>query len=174
MMEIYDRNYEGAIKLLSSEARELLSSTQDRVVPRAQLYAQVYSLMGRGDLARAYWDSARVFLSPRVQAKPDDPRLRTALGIAYAGLGRKEEAIREGLKAVEIMPIEKEAFKGYHHAWELTRIYIAVGEYDVAVARLEDLLSIPGQLTVAWLRMDPVFDPLRSNPRFQRLVGGRK
>jgi TolB-like protein/Flp pilus assembly protein TadD len=174
MMEIYDRKYQEAINLLSSEAREVINSDQTRVVPRAQLYAQVYGLMGRHDLARAYSDSARILLSRKVQEAPDDPRLRTALGIAYAGLGRKQEAIREGLKAVELVPINKEVFKGYHHAWELTRIYIAVGEYDIAIGRLEYLLSVPGQLTAAWLRMDPGFDPLRSHPRFQRLVGRSK
>lgn len=170
MIEIYDRKYQEAIHLLSSEAREVINSDQFRVIPRAQLYAQVYGLMGRHDLERAYADSARILLSRKVQEAPDDPRLRTALGIAYAGLGRKQEAIQEGLKAVELVPISKEVFKGYHHAWELTRIYIAVGEYDIAVDRLEYLLSVPGQLTAAWLRMDPVFDPLRSHPRFQRLV----
>jgi tetratricopeptide (TPR) repeat protein len=174
MMEIYDRRYEEAIRLLSSHAPEVVASTQDRLVPRAQLYAQAYQLNGRRELAMAYYDSARIFLSKEIQAKPDDPRLRSALGIAYAGLGRKQEAIREGLKAVELIPIEKEAFKGYHHAWELSRIYVAVGEYDSALSRLEYLLSIPGQLTAAWLRMDPVFDPLRGRPRFQRLVSRSK
>jgi serine/threonine-protein kinase len=174
MVEIYDRHYGEAIKVLSSDARELLSATQDRVVPRAQLYAQVYELIGRRELARAYYDSARIFLAKEVQAKPDDPRLRSALGIAYAGLGRKQEAIKQGLQALELMPISREAFKGYHHTWELARIYIMVGEHDLAVDRLEYLLSIPGQLTTAWLRMDPVFDPLRGDPRFQRLVGRSK
>jgi serine/threonine-protein kinase len=172
-MEIYDRRFEEAIKLLSSYAREVVSSTQDRLVPRAQLYAEVYELMGRRDQARAYHDSARIFLSREIQARPDDPRLRSALGIAYAGLGRRQEAIKEGLKAVDLIPIEKESFKGYHHAWDLTRIYIAVGEYDTAIPRLEYLLSIPGQLTTAWLRMDPVFYALRGHPRFQRLVPDR-
>lgn len=170
MIEIYDRKYQEAVRLLSSEAPEIVNSDQFRVIPRAQLYAQVYGLIGRHDLERAYYDSALTLLSQKVRETPDDPRLRTALGIAYAGLGRKQEAIREGLKAVELMPISKEVFKGYHHAWELTRIYIAVGESDIAVDRLEYLLSVPGQLTAAWLRMDPVFDPLRGNPRFQRLV----
>jgi TolB-like protein/DNA-binding SARP family transcriptional activator/Flp pilus assembly protein TadD len=170
MMDIYDRHYEDAIKLLSSEAREVVSSAQDRVIPRAQLYAQAYQLLGRPELARVYYDSARTLLAREIRTMPEDPRLHSALGIAYAGLGRKPEAIGEGLKAVELIPISKEAYKGYHHLWELARIYTMVGEYDLAVDRLEFLLSIPGQLTAAWLRMDPVFDPLRSHPRFQRLV----
>jgi len=171
LMDIFDRRYDTALALLASEAPEIVVADQFRVVPRAQLYALVYSLTRHPDLARAYFDSARSILYKKVQADPDDPRLRTALGIAYAGLGRKQEAIQEGLKAVELVPISKEAFKGYHHAWEVARIYTMVGEYDVAIDRLEYLLSIPGQLTPAWLRMDPVWDPLRSHPRFQKLVG---
>lgn len=171
LMEIFDRRYETALALLSSEAPEIVVADDQRVVPRAQHYAFVYGLMRRPGLARAYYDSAQRLLVRRVQHDPTDPRLRTALGIAYAGLGRKQEAIEEGLKAVELLPIGREAFRGYHHEWELTRIYTMVGEYDIAIRKLEHLLSIPGPLTAAWLRMDPVFDPLRSHPRFQRLVG---
>jgi len=172
LMDIFDRSYDKALALLASDAPEIVVADQFRVVPRAQLYAFIYSLTDHPALARAYSDSARSILYKKVQADPDDPRLRTALGIAYAGLGRKQEAIQEGLKAVELMPISREAFKGYHHAWEQARIYTMVGEYDVAIDRLAYLLSIPGQLTPAWLRMDPVWDPLRSHPRFQKLVGG--
>src|SRR5215208_1379921 len=171
LMEIFDRRYEQALALLSSEAPEIVVADHFRVVPRAQLYALIYGLTHRPDLARAYFDSCRLILSKRVQDDPDDPRLRTALGIAYAGVGRKSEAIQEGLKAVELMPISRDAFKGYHREWELARIYTMVGEHGLAISRVEHLLSIPGQLTAGWLRMDPVWDPLRTQPRFQKLVG---
>ena len=171
LMEVFDRRYDTALALLSSQAPEIVVADGQRVVPRAQHYAFVYGLMRRPDLAQAYYDSAQRILVRRVQHDPTDPRLRTALGIAYAGLGRKREAIAEGLKAVELMPISRDAVRGYHHEWELTRIYTMVGEHDLAISKLEHLLSIPGQLSPAWLRMDPVFDPLRNHPRFQKLVG---
>ncbi len=126
--------------------------------------------MRRHDLERTYYDSARSFVYKKVQDRPDDPRLHSALGIAYAGLGRRLEAIREGQTAVELMPVGKEAYRGYYRGWDLARIYTMVGEYDAAVAQLEQLLSIPGQLTVRWLRIDPTWDPLRSHPRFQKLL----
>lgn len=74
------------------------------------------------------------------------------------------------LKAIEIVPISKELMKDYHTEWEVARIYTMVGEHGLAIGRLEYLLSIPGHLSKAYIRMDPVWDPLRSNPRFQRLV----
>jgi serine/threonine-protein kinase len=92
------------------------------------------------------------------------------LGIAYAGLGRKGEAIQEGQKAVELLPAATEAIRGYHRAWDLARIYTMVGEFDAAIDQLQRLLSIPGVLTPAWLRSDPTWDPLRGHARFQKLV----
>jgi serine/threonine-protein kinase len=169
LVEVFDGRYEEVIGLLSSGAPEVIAD-QFRFVPRAQLYAQVYGLMQRHDLERAYYDSARSFVSRKVQERPEDPRLRSALGIAYAGLGRKREAIQQGEKAVELLPISKEAYQGYYRAWDLARIYAMVGEHDAAVERLEHLLAIPGNLTAAWLRIDPTWDPLRGHPRFQRLV----
>ena len=57
---------------------------------------------------------------------------------------------------------------------DLARVYTMVGEYDAAIDRLEQLLSIPGHLTTAWLRVDPTWDPLRGNSRFQRLLAGAR
>jgi serine/threonine-protein kinase len=168
-VEILDRKAAEAIKQLSS-APEILLSDQFRFVPRAQLLAQAYGLVHRRGLERAHYDSARSLVSMKLQDQPDDARLHSALGIAYAGLNRKQEAVQEGRIAVELLPISKEAQPGYDRERDLARIYTMVGQYDAAVDRLEYLLSISGDLTSAWLRIDPVWDPLRSHPRFRRLV----
>ena len=173
LVEVFDRRYQAALDVLSSMAPEVFQD-QNRFVPRTELYAEVYGLMGYRELARVYYDSARNVVAGKLREHPDDPRLHSALGIAWAGLGRKDDAIAAGRKAVELLPVTKEAFRGYRHEHDLARIYTMVGEYDTAVSRLEYLLSIPGWLTPAWLRIDPAWDPLRRNPRFQRLVAAEK
>ena len=94
------------------------------------------------------------------------------LGVALAYLGRKDEAIREGQRGVELMPISRNAFTGPYNQHQLARIYILVGEPDKALDQLEPLLKIPYYLSPGWLRIDPTFDPLRKHPRFQKLVEG--
>lgn len=168
-VELLDRRYQAAIDVLASRYPEVFAD-QNKIVPRSLLYAQIYGLMQRPDLERTYYDSARTFVLRRLDEHPDDPRLRAALGIAYAGLGRKSEAIEQGRRGVELLPVSREAFRGYRLEWDLAQIYAMVGEHDLAVQRLEYLLSIPGWLTPAWLRIDPAWDPLRGHPRFQRLV----
>jgi TolB-like protein/DNA-binding SARP family transcriptional activator/Flp pilus assembly protein TadD len=168
-VDVLDRRYQAALGHLSSGFPEVIS-WHFRFIPRAQLYADVYALMQRHDLARAYYDSARVTVHNRLQSQPDDPRLHRALGIAYAGLGRTREAIEEGRKGVELLPISKEAERGYYGEWDLARIYTMVGEHDAALDRLEYLLSIPGELTPAWLHIDPTWDPLRGHTKFQKLL----
>ena len=168
-VDMFDRRFGETITRLSTTAPEVFEDP-NRFIPRSQLYAEVYGLMQRHDLERAYYDSARSLVAGQVRERPDDPRLHSALGIAYAGLGRRREAIEEGQKAVQLLPISKEALRGYHRAVDLARIYAMVGERDAAVERLEYLLSIPGPLSAAWLRVDPTWDPLRSDPRFQRLL----
>jgi len=172
LAEMVDRRYRETIDLLASRAPEVIED-QHRFIPRAQLYAEVYGLLQRHDLERAYYDSARTFLATKVRERPEDPRLHSALGIACAGLGRRQEAIEEGRRGVELLPISVEAMRGYFRVMDLARIYAMVGEHDSAVARLQYLLSIPGHLTVARLRTDPAWDPLRGHPRFQRLVRRR-
>lgn len=169
LVDIFDRRYDLALGRLSSSAPDFIAD-QFRFIPRAQLYAEIHGLMQRPDLARAYYDSARAVILRKLQQSPDDPRIHSALGIAYAGLGRKQEAIEEAEKGVAILPDSKDAYRVYYRRWDAARVYAMVGERDAAIDRLEYLLSIPGNLTVAWLRIDPTWDPLRSHPRFQRIL----
>src|SRR5437016_7447717 len=171
-LDILDRRYDAALRL-STTAGEVIED-QFQFLPRVQLQAQIEGLLQRRDVDAASYDSAQGDVSRKLREQPDDPRLHSALGIAYAGLGRTREAIQEGEKAVELLPVSKEAYRGYYRAVDLARIYAMVGERDAAVAQLERLLSIPGHLTGEWLRIDPTWDPLRDHPRFQRLVGGEK
>ena len=81
-----------------------------------------------------------------------------------------EEAIKAGEKGVELLPVSKEAWAGTYRVMDLAQIYAMTGEYDAAIDQIEYLLSIPGELTIPLLRIDPKWDPLRDHPRFQKLV----
>ncbi|MFQ5890734.1 MAG: tetratricopeptide repeat protein [Gemmatimonadota bacterium] len=164
-----DRDVERALASLAVSPDPVWKG-QFEYKPRALAYAEAYALAGDGPRARAYYDSARVALESLIASDPEDPRYHGALGIAYAGLGRAEEAIREGELAAELMPVEKEAWRGSFRLGQLARIYGMVGRPGEAIDILERLLSIPGDLSVAMLRLDPAWDPLRDDPRFQQLI----
>jgi len=165
----FDGRFQEAIARLDSLAEETLE-TQFWFVPKSLLAAQVYSWMNQPETARAYYETAQARLERKLQEMPDDHRAHSSLGIAYAGLGRKEDAIREGKLAVELMPVTKEAWKGVLRVEDLARVYAMVGEQDAAIDRIDYLLSIPGELSVNLLRVDPTWDPLRDHPRFQALL----
>jgi eukaryotic-like serine/threonine-protein kinase len=132
--------------------------------------AQLYHL--RGDRVRTaiYADSARIALEEQSRAAPDDAQRHAFLGLALAYMGRKAEAVREGQRGVDLLPISRDSSNGPYYQLQLARIYLVVGEPEKALDQLEPLLRIPYYLSPGWLRIDPTFDPLRSNPRFQKLV----
>ena len=102
---------------------------------------------------------------------PEDAQIRAVLGLSLAYLGRKAEAIREAERAVELLPISRDAHFGPYVQHQLVRVYILTGENEKALDTLEPLLKIPYHLTPGWLEIDPNFDPLRQNPRFKLLIG---
>ena len=106
-----------------------------------------------------------------LRANPDDATTRAYFGVALAYAGRKDEAIREGQRAVSLAPIAKDGDNGPYLQLSLARIYILTGEQEKAIDQLEPLLKVPFYLTPGWLKIDLTFDSLRNNPRFQRLVG---
>jgi serine/threonine-protein kinase len=172
LLEIWDGDYQQALDRLALVSSEVLYEEQMFYLPKAQLYAQTHGLMGNRQLERAYYDSTRSVVETRIREHPDDARYRSALGIAYAGLGRKEEAIREGELAVELLPMSKEAWRGAYRVEDLARIYTMVGEYDAAIDQLEALLAVPSPMSVPMLRIDPTWNPLRGHPWFQALLAG--
>jgi serine/threonine-protein kinase len=143
----------------------------DRSVWGAALM-ETYALRRDGAKARAYADSARLAIEQLLVAAPQDASLHVFLGIDLAYLGRKAAAIREGKRGVGLLPISRDALNGPYLQHYLARIYMLVGEPELALDQLEPLLKIPYYLSPGWLKIDPNFDPLRGNPRFERLVGG--
>ncbi|HEY6051438.1 MAG TPA: hypothetical protein VIZ58_09330, partial [Thermoanaerobaculia bacterium] len=101
-----------------------------------------------------------------------DAQRHALLGLSLAYLGRKDDAIREGLRSLELLPLSKDASIATYNQHQLARIYTLAGEPEKALDQLEPLLRMPYFLSPAWLKIDPNFEALRNNPRFQKLTGG--
>ena len=135
---------------------------------------QAYALKGDAANVRTYAEEARKAYEEQVRAAPEDGVGRSNLGVALAYLGQKKDAIREGERGVALVPATKDAWAGPYIQHQLARIYILFGEQEKALDQLEQLLKIPYYLSPALLRIDPNFDPLRKNPRFQKLVAEKQ
>ena len=169
-VEVVGGNYEAARSALNHESADVIVNDQFQYLPSSLLRAELEELRGNGFAAGKYFDSARVHLEREIKAHPDDERLYGSLGIVYAGLGRKEDALREGKHGLELLPIEKEAWRGSYRLMDLARIYAMTGEQDLAVQSLERLLSIPCELSGALLKIDPRWNSLKENKKFQSLI----
>ncbi len=169
LLDFFDCEYEAALARLASGSSTAFS-TIFYYIPKALLAAQIYDLANQPELARQRYDSAAALLEDMILKTPDDSRLYGALGIAYAGLGRVDEAIRAGERGVELLPLSKDAWRGLYRVEELALTLTMTGRYDAAIDRIELLLSVPGDMSVARLRLDPRWDPLRQHPRFRALL----
>ena len=170
-LDIYERNYQSALDCLDHAPVSALEE-QGSVTPVSQLRGLVYRFMNDPVRSGISFDSARVFLESEIKKRPDDHRLHGSLGIVYAGLGRAVDAVREAELAVQQLPITLDAIFGIYPLISLAQVYTMVGKYDAALDKLEYLVSLhaPKYITAPILRLDPTYDPLRSNPRFQALV----
>jgi serine/threonine protein kinase/TolB-like protein/Flp pilus assembly protein TadD len=135
------------------------------------LHAEAAGFRGDRRTERAHADSALWVLERQVRERPDDPKLLARAGLAYARAGRHTDAIRSGRRAAELLPPSRDANSGPYILTRLAQIYMLAGEHDRALDTLEPLLELPSWLTPALLRSDPTWSPLRSEPRFARLVG---
>ena len=172
--EYYDRDYEAALEVLSRSGIEHFelgsSGFAQFFVPRTLYMARCYAALGQNDLAHAAADSARRDLEERLREQPDDPRMRSSLGWAYALLGNKEAAVREGQRAVELEPISEDAVDGTLHVLNLGVTYAGSGDVDGAVEQFERYLSVPAPGSIAFILADPTVDPVRDHPRFRELI----
>ena len=134
------------------------------------MLALIYTYKNNQELAKTYFDSSRVQIEGMLNNKPRDERLHSALGVVYAGLENKEKALAEGRKGIELLPIEKEAYRGYYREWDMAIIYTLLGDYDKALEKINFILSIPGAFSVNVLKLDPLYDPLRNLSEYKAII----
>jgi tetratricopeptide (TPR) repeat protein len=120
--------------------------------------------------ARKAFTAARVDIERTVREQPDYGPPLCMLGLIDAGLGRKEEAIREGRRASELLPVGQDAITGAGIMQYLGVIYAWTGEKDLAIEQIAATLQVPGILSYGDLRLHPYWDPLRGDPRFEKIV----
>ena len=157
-------------------AERALASMLDGYNDNALYFSRAFL---EGCAARAFGDDAaaqKAFTAARaeierdVREQPDYGPPLCMLGLIDAGLGRKEEAIREGRRASELLPVTKDAINGGLIMQYLGVIYAWTGEKDLAIEQIASTLRVPSLLSYGQLRLHPFWDPLRGDPRFEKLV----
>jgi serine/threonine-protein kinase len=165
-IDLAQRNYRSAIGRRDTPGDFPLSDSVEFYLNRGF----AYRFLDDTEMSRAYYDSARVVCERRAKSRPDNAENRIELAQAYAGLGRKREAISEGEIATKLMPYSKDALDASGIVLSLATVNTMIGEYDLAIDQLELLLSRPSMMQINGLRLQPIWDPLRDHPRFQALL----
>jgi tetratricopeptide (TPR) repeat protein len=127
-------------------------------------------LAGDEEAARSGFLAARAEQEKMVRAQPDYAPPLIVLGVIDAALGRKDEALREGRRATELLPVTKDAVNGLLIAQYFAVIASWVGEKDLACDQLAAALSYPSSLTYGDLKLSPFWDALRGDPCFEKIV----
>jgi len=138
--------------------------------PKSLAIAEALQFEGDSEQALVEYEVARTEIETALAERPDDYRLYASLGQALAGLGRKEQAIEAGQKAIGMMPIEKDMYIGPQLVHDLALIYTRLGERDEALDQIDLLLSIPSKFSVTILEIDPRWDGLRDHPRYREII----
>jgi len=133
----------------------------DGIVARAQ---------GDSARARSSFEIARAGLAAKLLARPNDAELLSNLALTDAGLGRKEDALREGRQAIQLVPVSRDAVDGPVYATALAKVYVWSGEYDAALGQLEAIVKLPQGPSYGELRFDPAWDEIRTKPRFEKIM----
>jgi serine/threonine protein kinase/Tfp pilus assembly protein PilF len=169
-LKLFKRDYNSALDWIDSYQAEYLTNPIN-FLTMTGTKGLVYRYMGDSSSAITAFDSALTFLDSHKKEYDMYNGYHSELGLVYAGLGRKEEAIREGKLALDLMPISKDAFLGAHRTYGVAQIYVMVGEYENAVALLDTLMIIPFiKLSIHSMKLDPHWDPLRDHPHFKALL----
>jgi TolB-like protein/Tfp pilus assembly protein PilF/tRNA A-37 threonylcarbamoyl transferase component Bud32 len=170
---IAERDPAAARKALSAlgENRAALGPFTNGEVFNRPFMEGVIARLAKDDAkAQAAFTAARAEQEKTVQAQPEFGPALCVLGLIDAGLGRKEEALREGRRAVELCPIEKDALRGVAMVKYLAMIAAWAGEKDLACEQLAIAIRRPGSLSYGQLKLMPFWDQLRGDARFEKIV----
>jgi TolB-like protein/Flp pilus assembly protein TadD len=164
-----ERKFPEALQTLQEFPGEILDTHSGRA-PKAFFEGLIYHYQGDKLKAAAAFEHARVVAEQLVHESPDDAPRHALLGEILAALGKKDAAISEGKRATELLPESQDAYDGPQISAALASIYAWTGENDEALRLLDHLLQTPNGITIPLLKLDPVWDPVRKDPRFQSLI----
>jgi TolB-like protein/Flp pilus assembly protein TadD len=171
-VSLYERDPVAAERALATLDYPVMNARGIGAVKFSPAYAKGLLARLKGDAAGAdaAFRAARAQQEEAVRTTPDDASKLSFLGLIDASLGRKEEAMREGLRAVELLPSTKDALNGTEVLYFYAVICAWTGERDQAIQQLQTLARLPAGISYGEIRLDPFWDPLRGDPRFEKIV----
>jgi serine/threonine-protein kinase len=180
-VSLMERDYDEAERLLNESRYERFNDIgvggpaailDGYAFPQAWYEGLIARGRAHNDAADRAFESAQRIVEADLAKAPDDAKLVAMLGLVHARLGRHDEALAAGRRAVELLPTAKDAYDGPLIGAKLAVIYAQVGQSDRAIELLTDLVAIPNGPTPGTLRIEPEWDPLRGDARFEKLQKG--
>jgi serine/threonine protein kinase len=165
-----DRNFTKAAQILATDPKQEFDLGDRRFICRDFLLGWIKKAGGDAAAAKVAFETARPLQVAYVQKWPDDPNPLMMVALTDAALGHTQDALKEGRQAAAMLPISKDAVDGPLLATELAQVYVWAGENELGIQQLETLKQVPRALTYGDFAKLPEWDPLRSDPRFQRLL----
>jgi TolB-like protein/Tfp pilus assembly protein PilF len=160
------RKFEQALAVL----KQLPDNVRGGEKPKEYLEGALYTFLNDKQRAHSAFQRARPILEKAIREGSDDASRHMTLGMVLAGLGEKDAAIAEGKRAMALLPESQDALDGPKMTLGLAQIYAWTGENDAALELLERSLITPAGVTASSLKLNPIWDPLRADARFQALV----
>ncbi len=171
LFALIDGNFAEAERVLAASPREDFQDIDySFYYPKAWFEAMIARAKGDSARATAAFSTARTILEQRLAVKPEDARTIAVLAQVDAGLGHKELAIQEAQHAVDLMPVSKDIYDGALVLEGLAQVYTWTNEPDRAIELLQKLVAMPGYVNYARLKLHPMWNPLRGDPRFEKIV----
>jgi TolB-like protein/Flp pilus assembly protein TadD len=169
-LALYERDPAAAAKILAASKVEELVGGTGSLLPRSWFEALIARAQGDAQKTREAFAAARVKIEAKLHDQPDDGALLATLGLIDAGLSRKEEALAEGRRAVELRPISNDAVDGAAVIGNLAMTYAWVGDVDSAMEQLVFLAKTPGGPDYGQLKFDPAWDAVRREAQFAKIL----
>jgi TolB-like protein/Tfp pilus assembly protein PilF len=171
LLALIDGNFDEAERALAASPRDDFQDIDySFYFPKAWFEAMIARANGDSARAIAAFSTARTILEQRLVNKPEHARTIAVLAQVDAGLGRKELAVQEAKHAVDLMPISKDIYDGALVLEGLDQVYTWSNEPDRAIELLQKLVAMPGYTNYARLKLHPMWNPLRGDPRFEKIV----
>lgn len=169
LQKMFEGDYNSALNVIQNYPYPAIER-QDAYYPKTLVIGIIKSMMGEDEEAKKEFQASLSHMIDKIKVNPDDYKYRNAMGMVFAGLGKKKEAEAELVKSAELMPKDKDYLYGLYNLYEHMKIYAMLGEDDRALDVMAEMLSRPNPFHGLYFTNEPLFSKLQTNPRFIDLM----